>query len=431
MNENDKKWIIYKITNDIDNTYYIGLHKTNIDIDDGYRGNGFLIKRLIKKYGIEHFKRETLYTFETLEEAAAKEYYLINNDLLQDPLCLNLTYGGGCGWSLINKQIQEGNISYTMKDNLNTNYKNTNNWVTYNNGFTNIKIRDDLRSFWLPIGFKLGKLQNKKGHKIKILIVPDLHSKRYILDKFIKIMIKDEKLQFDQVIFLGDYIDGFVETNQDMLYCLNTVIKLKKKYKEKIILLLANHEFSYLGQPCSGHRFDIENIVSKILNDNKEFFQICYAINDCIFSHAGLTNSWVNNTLDYPLSKINRENYDKNFKIQNLTNYINNNLLDLSEPGFYRSGGSYIGPGSCIWSDRKELLLDNLLDCHQVVGHTPIPSVELHKLKQNKVKSNYICFTDTFSTYRNGEIIGDLSYLVYCPLAQGPKEDKFEIHYLN
>lgn len=247
-------------------------------------------------------------------------------------------------------------------------------------------------------------------------------------------MIKNNTLVFDKVIFLGDYIDGFVESDQDMLYCLEKVIELKKLYKDKIILLLANHEFSYLGYPCSGHRFHIEDKINNILSENKHLFQICYAINDVIFSHAGLTNSWINKYLNHSLDDIYiKKNHDKNFEIQRLVSFINNNLLDLSEVGRYRSNGTQTGSGSCIWVDKRELLEDNLLNCHQVIGHTPVKSIYIAAKPQNKVRTNYLVFTDTFSTYRDGTIYGDLSYLIFEPSAKRNKGvvGQFKINYLS
>lgn len=453
--DNIKKYIVYKITNDLDNTYYIGIHKTDPNIDDGYRGSGYLIKDLINKYGIEHFKRDILYVYNTLEEASNKEREIVNKELLSDKNCLNMTYGGGSGWKLVNEKIKSEQIPHPMqgkhhtlasrekiKNNHydgsgknNSNYKSKEYWETYNDGITNIRVGDGLRSFWIPENFKIGKIVNEHKKQIRVLVVPDIHSKRYILDKFINIMFdKDKNLLFDKVIFLGDYIDGFVESNEDMLYCLNKVIELKKLYNDKIILLLANHEFSYLGAPCSGHRFDLENEITNILLNNIHLFHICYAINDCIFSHAGLTNYWVNDKLNYPLNKKGvKANYDLNFKIQNLVSYINKGLLDFNKAGYYRSGGTQSGTGSCIWADKRELLMDNLCNCNQIVGHTPVPNVIIDKVVQNKIRTNYLIFTDTFSTYRDGTIYGDYSYLVYVPTAKKNRgaKNQFEIHYLK
>lgn len=50
-------YLIYKITNNINQKQYIGMHCTN-DINDNYMGSGKFIKLAIKKYGIKSFKKK-------------------------------------------------------------------------------------------------------------------------------------------------------------------------------------------------------------------------------------------------------------------------------------------------------------------------------------------------------------------------------------
>lgn len=52
-------WYIYRITNLINGKTYIGQHKYK-KLNDSYLGSGTLIRRAIKEYGKENFKKEIL-----------------------------------------------------------------------------------------------------------------------------------------------------------------------------------------------------------------------------------------------------------------------------------------------------------------------------------------------------------------------------------
>ena len=67
---------VYKIINKINNKYYIGKHQT-IDLNDGYMGSGKLLKRAIKKYGVENFTKEILFVFDNEQNMNDKEKELV------------------------------------------------------------------------------------------------------------------------------------------------------------------------------------------------------------------------------------------------------------------------------------------------------------------------------------------------------------------
>jgi hypothetical protein len=90
-------FIVYKTTNLINGREYIGKHYQESDpfIFDGYLGSGTAIKSAIQKYGKTNFKRETLFVFESEEDAYKKEFELVNENTYNN--LYNLKDGGKGG----------------------------------------------------------------------------------------------------------------------------------------------------------------------------------------------------------------------------------------------------------------------------------------------------------------------------------------------
>jgi len=93
-------YFMYKITNKLNDKFYIGVHKTN-KIDDGYYGSGIVIKASIKKYGKENHTKEILSFFENKEDMYAMEFLTVSQELLSNDKCMNLKVGGKGGWPVI------------------------------------------------------------------------------------------------------------------------------------------------------------------------------------------------------------------------------------------------------------------------------------------------------------------------------------------
>ena len=90
---------IYKITRqDGSGKYYIGMHSTD-DLEDGYFGSGKLITRSINKHGKEKHSKEILEFLPNRKELKERERELVNEEIVNDPRCMNLQLGGGGGFS--------------------------------------------------------------------------------------------------------------------------------------------------------------------------------------------------------------------------------------------------------------------------------------------------------------------------------------------
>lgn len=100
-------YLIYKITNNINNKIYIGSHKTK-NKDDGYIGSGKYLNRAIKKYGIENFTKEILFVFDNATEMYNKEAELVDDNFLSEENTYNLKRGGFGGWDYVNSNNLSG-----------------------------------------------------------------------------------------------------------------------------------------------------------------------------------------------------------------------------------------------------------------------------------------------------------------------------------
>lgn len=95
MPRKQKKYhFIYKTVNILTGKYYIGMHSTD-DLKDGYCGSGKYLWNSIHKYGKEAHTIEILEFALDRKALSNREQELVNEDLLNDSLCMNLRIGGG------------------------------------------------------------------------------------------------------------------------------------------------------------------------------------------------------------------------------------------------------------------------------------------------------------------------------------------------
>jgi hypothetical protein len=87
---------IYKTTCSITGRYYIGMHSTS-NLEDNYIGSGRRLWLSINKYGKENHSVEILEWLPNRSSLKLREKEIVNEDLLNDKMCMNLQLGGGGG----------------------------------------------------------------------------------------------------------------------------------------------------------------------------------------------------------------------------------------------------------------------------------------------------------------------------------------------
>ena len=101
-----KHYLIYKITNLVNNKIYIGAHQTE-NINDNYMGSGKYLKRAQQKYGIDKFKKEILFECKSSDEMYQKEAEIVDEEFVARLDTYNLKVGGDGGWDYINKNYDK------------------------------------------------------------------------------------------------------------------------------------------------------------------------------------------------------------------------------------------------------------------------------------------------------------------------------------
>jgi hypothetical protein len=140
-----------------------------------------------------------------------------------------------------------------------------------------------------------------------------------------------------------------------------------------VVLLMGNHDYHYLswaGETYSGfqrwQQTPIQHLLHKALDE--DLLQLCFVVDNLLFSHAGVTKTWLHST-----------GYKGKEPIEPFLNE-----LFRREPSLFRLGngvdglpdyGSGLSP---IWV-RPKALMDDMIDGYaQVVGHTPQYRLTIH-----------------------------------------------------
>ena len=105
---------LYKTTCLVTGRWYIGMHSTN-NLNDGYMGSGRRLRRSIRKYGESNHKKEILEFFDNRKLLIKTEKNAITNNMIGDPMCMNLMSGGTGGF--ISEEQQKHRSSCAGKAN--------------------------------------------------------------------------------------------------------------------------------------------------------------------------------------------------------------------------------------------------------------------------------------------------------------------------
>jgi len=220
--------------------------------------------------------------------------------------------------------------------------------------------------------------------------------------------------QFDYIIFIGDYVDDFDHTDEQIYKNLLEIIELKEKYPHKVILLWGNHEMHYLFGPtqhkCSGYRTSMYLRLNTLLNEKRDLFQLAFQIKNYLWTHAGVHRGWYADNIERQTYVIRKGQecewleIDKSGTIADTLNFCfeaqHQPIYDCS---FYRSGRAKVG--GPLWADFIETYRKPILNYHQIIGHTRRSQIDTYTNYKGDTSTTYVdCMSIEYNNYHILEI---------------------------
>lgn len=221
---------------------------------------------------------------------------------------------------------------------------------------------------------------------MKILVLGDIHGRSIWKDII-------EKENPDKIIFLGDYVSTHENISaKQQLFNLEDILNYKEENSDKVILLRGNHDIQHLGYywaNCSGYYLIICQYMSES-NFKERFLKLTQWIHidenlNTIFSHAGISSIWMDN------SNIN--------SIYDINNLEPTELFEFNPDSFYDYYGDSVTQPP-IWIRPTSLCKCNISGWDQVVGHTPVRQDIVNIKKTTKENRNiWLCDALKLSKY--------------------------------
>ncbi len=229
------------------------------------------------------------------------------------------------------------------------------------------------------------------------------------------------QVDWDRIVFVGDYVDSFDIGNQQILENLRDIVLFARTYPDLVVLLLGNHDVQYIvpNEWCSGYRSEMRADLNEIFTKNSDLFKLAFLdeythtvnereiTNRTLWTHAGVTQGWYKEFVkDVTSSRYRHHQFFEDIddlKIDEILNRAWEMRVDNLYNVDTHSGGTDVWAGP-LWV-RPKILNEFCIEGYdQVVGHTPHGSVITHcplfGVESNPEKLNTITYTDSL---QNGD----------------------------
>lgn len=219
------------------------------------------------------------------------------------------------------------------------------------------------------------------------IVIPDVHGRTFWRDAI-------EQYPDLDVVFLGDYLDPYPWehiSSVDAISNFNDILQFKEKNKDRVTLLLGNHDFSYIYPGICNCRklYDDAEMISAMFEDgfSDGMFEMCKMLpgDRVLLSHAGIQLGWLNKWLNMIVDDLSFDNLLEGGidtkVLREFADVINEKCKSKSDD-FFRSlrdvsfwrGGEEIA-GSMVWADMREFFNYNK-EIYQIFGHTQLEADE-------------------------------------------------------
>ena len=277
---------------------------------------------------------------------------------------------------------------------------------------------------------------------MKRVIIGDIHG---CFDMFMKI-IDDEHP--DQVIVLGDYFDSFNIKLDEQVVCFDKICELAKQYNnikhkfpnnDAFVLIIGNHDFHYLNdvdEHYSGFNPALKDIIADKLRDMIKSGDMLFVyedkVNKTLFTHAGVSQIWLENNFDSRLDNYLHMQNDFAFiggalkmrymfnddYVYELTQKVNEYYTKFIEAHKF-VGASMTGndvKSSPLWIRPDALKKSAVIGYDQIFGHTHDVKLKEYHLSDNKHLYNLDCIdynNKHFASYICEMLDDDTKKLIY------------------
>ena len=204
---------------------------------------------------------------------------------------------------------------------------------------------------------------------MKTVVIGDVHGR-----SLWKLIVNQENP--DRVVFIGDYFDSFDIKGEEQLNNFLDIIEYKKSSGKEVIMLIGNHDHHYFPEigdsGTSGYQPMFSYQISPVLDANREHLQMAYQMDEFLFSHAGVSSMFMDETFG-----------PNGWKVETIVDDLNE--MFIYRPGVFSFNGldpygdnEYQTP---IWIRPKSLMRANRNTLRtrfiQVVGHTQVKKLDL------------------------------------------------------